>query len=316
MKYDVTIKTIMDEAEGVKTFILEGVSGTALPKFTAGSHSNIELKPGLTRAYSLVPVSDSDNAYAISVRLDPKSRGGSAYLHTEVVAGSVLSISEPANNFKLNETSEFSCFFAGGIGVTPFLSMAERLNELGRPWEMHYASRTRASCPYVKRLEALAAESKGKVFFYFDEDAGSSRLCMEKVIEGKKAFADFYCCGPVGMLDHFVALTADIKERAHLEYLASNTEASTDSSAVIECARSGKTLQLEPGRTILEVLIDNGLDVEFSCREGTCGTCEVPILEGEADHRDMILSDEEKDANESLMVCCSGAKTAKLVLDI
>ncbi len=316
MKYKIRIKGIEDQAEGVKSFVLESTSSESLRPFTPGSHINIDLADGLSRSYSLIPVAGRPDLYAIAVRLDPVGGGGSLYLHETSRQGDVLTISEPDNNFRLHEEASRTCFIAGGIGITPFISMMEALNACGSAWELHYASRSRSSAPYLERLTRLAESSGNEIHLYFDDQPDLPLLNMAAVVESAAVGTHLYCCGPSGMLDQFVDLTSEIRDRAHLEYFSSNQQAATGHEFVVELRRSGKTIVVSAGETILEALLEAGVDVEFSCREGTCGTCEVIIIEGEADHRDMLLSDQEKAANTSLMVCCSGARSERLVLDL
>ncbi|KAB7624081.1 PDR/VanB family oxidoreductase [Alkalilimnicola sp. S0819] len=315
MSTQVRVKSIIEECEGVKTFVLEAPRGVDTA-FAAGAHLDVALGAELSRSYSLVPVPGETGCYAFSVRLAPDSRGGSRHLHEAVRQGDTLWVSETRNNFALAEEAPYSYFFAGGIGITPFLSMLERLVVLDRPWELHYASRDRTSAPFLERLQRLAKASGNKVVLYFDDQGGRERWSVARIVADAAPQAHFYCCGPEGMLADFRERTAGCTERAHYEYFAADTEAATESGGELELARSGKVVKVAPGQTILEALQGAGLDVPFSCREGTCGTCEVGLLEGEADHRDMLLSEEEQAENQSLMVCCSGFKSPRLVLDL
>lgn len=311
----VLVKDIIKECEGVKTFVLEPLAAASVD-FPAGAHLEVELRPELRRSYSLVPVPGAANCYAFSVRLVPDSRGGSRRMHEAVRIGDTLRVSSLRNNFALVEDARYSCFFAGGIGITPFLSMLERLVERGRPWELHYASRSRAAAPFLERLQRLAQASGNRLMLYFDDEGGRERWSMARVVAAAESDTHFYCCGPEGMLSDFRARTAHCPERAHFEYFSSTLDAANEAGGELELARSGRVLRVSPGQTLLDALHEAGVDVPFSCREGTCGTCEVGLLAGEAEHRDMLLSDAEKAENRSLMVCCSGFKSPRLVLDL
>jgi ferredoxin-NADP reductase len=308
------VKCISFEAQGVLGFELHPVRNQPLPAFTAGAHIDLHLQNGMIRSYSLVNPQTESHRYLIAVNRDAASRGGSRYMHEHLRPGDMVMVSRPRNNFPVREDADESIFIAGGIGITPILGMVQRLESLGRNWRLHYCARTRKSAAYVEELIALGRD---KVRLNFDGEEGGQILDLTAVISGAYPTAHYYCCGPTGMLSAFERATAAIpRERVHVEYFASTLPAAVEGGFAIELAKSGRTLLVPPGRSILDVLIEARVDVPFSCAEGICGTCETRVLSGTPDHRDLVLSADEKASNRTMMVCCSGCKSEKLVLDL
>ncbi|KRB87448.1 PDR/VanB family oxidoreductase [Noviherbaspirillum sp. Root189] len=315
-KTPLRVQRIHDAALGVKLFDLVHVDECALTPFEAGAHIELQLPNHVLRSYSLLNAPGEQHRYQIAVHNSPDSKGGSRYMHESLQEGDVLLSSLPRNNFLLDESAEYSCLIAGGIGITPLLSMARRLNALGQRWELHYCARTGAHAAFADEVRALAAASGNAAYFYFDQEPGGQALDLAGLCRRVPGNAHLYCCGPKGMLDAFEQATEHCRDRAHVEYFTAKSEAALDGGFTVELARSGTTLHVPAGRSILDVVFDAGVSVPSSCREGICGTCETRILAGEADHRDALLSDAEKLANKSMMICCSGAKSKVLVLDL
>lgn len=306
------IRAIRWEAEGILSFILEPVGGGLMPSFDPGAHIDVQLAPGLTRSYSLANDPANRTHYEIGVHLSPESRGGSRHIHERWRAGDIVEISEPKNNFPLVEDAVHTVLIAGGIGITPMLPMIARLNRLGRSWELHYVAAKPNRAAYVDHV----AEHDG-VTVVFDGVPGGQRLDLQAISRNAPADAHLYCCGPSGMLDAFVAINSDRPQgHVHIEYFSAETVVATEGGYTLELARSGKTIAVEEGETMLDALLTAGIDIGFACGEGVCGTCEVKVLEGLPDHRDHFLTDADKAANRSIMVCCSGSKSSRLVLDI
>ncbi|MNZ38370.1 Phenoxybenzoate dioxygenase subunit beta [compost metagenome] len=309
------VHTIKFEADGILSYELRKLDGGALPGFSAGSHIEIYLKEGLSRCYSLLNDPSRSDSYIIAVAKDTNGRGGSRFIHENIHCGQTLEVSHPRNNFALCEAAENSILIAGGIGITPLWSMAQRLSTLGKTWDLHYIARSAEKAALAEEIRQR--ELPGNVNFIFTENSDESRDYLTGLLKEDDGKSHLYCCGPSGMIDSFINGTQHISpERVHFEFFSARNEVSLEGGFLIELAKSGKTLQIEKGKTILDVLIDNGVEIINSCREGICGACEVPLLQGQADHRDSILSEEEKEANKSIFVCCSGCKGEKLVLDI
>jgi ferredoxin-NADP reductase len=302
-------------AVGVKRFIVAPVEG-ALPDFTAGSHVSIGLGAGLWRSYSLTGTPGPAEAYEFAVGLAPDSRGGSRAMHDDVHEGDLLTLRGPHNTFPLEEHASHSLMIAGGIGITPFVSMTKRLNQLRRPWTLHYAARTRQHMAFLGELEREATAGSGELILHpDDESVGRFIDLREMAAEYETAHA--YCCGPPAMLSAYTAAFAHFPaSRVHFESFKPTETGSAGHSFQVMLARSGRVVAVPEGKSILECLEAAGLQHPYSCREGTCGTCETGVLKGTPDHRDTVLSERDRRRNDTMMVCVSRSLSAKLVLDL
>jgi vanillate O-demethylase ferredoxin subunit len=314
------VTAIRYEAQGILGFELRMPEGGELPPFSAGAHVDVHLGNGLIRSYSLANSPLQRDRYVIGVNLDRASRGGSAYMHTKVKAGDILTVGTPRNNFPLEEDAAHTVLLAGGIGITPLRSMVLRLQELGRSWELIYCARRPGGTAFFEELNAYEAGGFRRVRFNFDEQAGGQRLDMQEVFAGQPAGTHFYCCGPVSMLDAFEAAATDIApECVHVEYFAARTQVGDTASPQgfnVRLAKSGRVLPIAAGQSILDAVLDAGVRVSYSCMEGICGSCETRVMEGVPDHRDLVLTKQQQGANDRMMICCSGSKSAELVLDL
>lgn len=310
------IHAIDTPAQDVRMFTLRHAQDMLLPAFTAGAHIELKLTSELARSYSLLNAPGETHQYQIAVHNSPTSKGGSRWMHENLQMGQVVHCTEPRNHFPVNEQAEHSCLIGGGIGITPLMAMAKCLSALGKSWELHYCTRTPSHAGWMQELQALASEGNNTVTFHFDQVPGGQPLDLKATVKAASVQTHFYCCGPSGMLQAFEAATAHCLERSHVEYFSAKSEAALDGGYEIELVRSGMCLKVPSGRTILDVVTDAGINVLTSCREGICGSCETRLISGEADHRDAVLSPAEQAANESMMICCSGARSARLVLDL
>ncbi|MGV8855961.1 MAG: PDR/VanB family oxidoreductase [Devosia sp.] len=302
-------------ATTIRAVELVSADGSPLPAFTAGSHINLKLPGDLSRSYSLTNGPQTTDRYTIAVNRDAASRGGSAYIAETLKVGDVLVADAPHNTFPLVEDAELTAMFAGGIGITPMLAMIRRIEALGRPWKLFYAARNRASAAFVAELQALEAAQPGRVHFHFDDEAGKV-MPLLKLAAGVPKAAHVYCCGPSRMIDTFKASAGwRPPDNVHVEHFA-GTNAKPTTAFTVVLKRQGREFYVPAGESIMQVLEDNGIAVAHSCREGVCGTCETRVLEGECDHKDNVLSAREREANGLIMICCSGAKSERLVLDI
>lgn len=313
---EVVVTTIRLESEGVHSFELRALDGSDLPVFTAGAHVEVHMADGLVRSYSLSNAQSERDRYVIAVHFDKAGHGGSRYMHEQIRVGQRLRIGVPRNNFELNEEAEHTILIAGGIGITPLRSMMVRLNELNKPWTLYYCGRDRRAMAFYGEFKAMAHDG-ASVILHCDSEQGGRFLDIGGIISNAPANSHFYCCGPKPMLAAFEAATEKLPpERVHLEYFVAKEEAAVGGGYVVELARSKRSFEIVPGKTILDTLLDAGINVEFSCMDGICGSCETKVLAGIPDHRDSILSKAEREANTKMLVCCSGSKTAKLVLDL
>jgi ferredoxin-NADP reductase len=309
---DLRIKSATWEAPDIISYELRSTDGSLLPEFTAGAHIELKLPTGVMRSYSLLNSQCERDRYVIAVQKDRMSRGGSKWIHQNLRAGEMLSVSGPRNNFRLHEEADKSVLIAGGIGITPMLSMVERLKFLKKDWVLIFCARARNSAPFVERLQCDA-----RVRFNFDMEQGGTMLDMATLVASYGVHAHFYCCGPLSMLDAFEAAAAHLpREQVHVEYFTAAEPPATAGGFKVILAKSGREIDVLPGKTILDALNDAGIVTPYSCAEGVCGTCETFVLEGIPDHRDQILTEAEKTSNRKMMICCSGSKSGRLVLDL
>jgi tetrachlorobenzoquinone reductase len=322
--FEVEVRGIRREAETVRSFELWPLAGDSgesgeLPPFEPGAHLDVHVSADLVRQYSLTNPHER-HRYVIGVNRDPASRGGSMGMHDAVTVGTRLSVSMPRNHFPLNEAATHSVLIAGGIGITPLLAMVRRLCELGRRWDLYYCARTTSRAAFLRELRELAdTHPNGALHCVFDGEPGTEPLDIRNVLATHGAQADFYCCGPTPLMEAFTAALANVPpEKVHLEYFKA-PEISTPAEGhafTVKLARQQKSLVVAPDRSILDVLQEHGVSVMCSCREGVCGTCETAVLAGEPDHRDRVLSPEERAANHTMMICVSRCKGDALTLDI
>lgn len=315
---EVLVREISRPAEGIRGLTLVSTTGEALEPFTAGAHIDVSLPSGITRQYSLINDA-GEGCYRVCVNLDANSRGGSAWLHETLAEGDTLTISAPRNNFPLVEDAAMSILIAGGIGITPILAMVRRLAALRRPWRLYHCTRTIARTPFAEELRAIAAQGGGEVVHIHDGIPGIRPLDIGAVVAAAPAATHFYCCGPAPLMDAFAAATADVPPaNVHVEHFSNaHAAASADGPAFdVVCARSGTRVTVPAGMSILQALEVEGLAPLCSCREGICGTCETTVLDGDPDHRDMVLTPEERESNQTMMICVSRARGGELVLDI
>ena len=305
------------EAEGICSFELEAVHGGELPPFAAGAHVDVHVQPGIVRQYSLCGDPADRRRWRIAVLREAASRGGSAGMHDHVRPGTTLQVSEPRNHFPL-VPARHSLLIAGGIGVTPILSMARALNGEGRSFHMHYCTRSPARIAF--RDEIGTGAFADKVSFHFDDGEPAQKFDADHVLANSLPGTHLYVCGPSGFMDHVLGTARRLgwaEDRLHREYFAASAAASiADAAFEVRLAHSGHSLRVEANQTVLQVLLGAGIDITFSCESGVCGSCLTRVLEGTPDHRDVYLSDAEHAANDQFTPCCSRSRTPVLVLDL
>ncbi|BBB97684.1 MULTISPECIES: PDR/VanB family oxidoreductase [Bradyrhizobium] len=309
---DVRVCEVLECGRDTKAYKLQPLTSEPLPMAEAGAHIDLILPTGLIRQYSVILRRQRTEGYWIAVKKDVNSRGGSLQIHGSVIVGTILKVKAPRNNFPLDEGAPHSVLIAGGIGITPIVSMINRLVALGKSWELYYACRSRAD---LSLLEEIPAGQNAH--FHLDDESDGKYLDLSKIVGGAPAGAHFYCCGPLPLMAAFDLATADIPDqRKHVEYFTARESEPPQGGFRIKLARSGKVLNVPQGGTILDALKEAGIPVEHSCAEGICGTCETTVLAGIPDHRDSVLTPSERAANNTIMVCCSGSKSEELVLDL
>ena len=301
-------------AQDIVSLELEGIDGRPLPPFGAGDHIDVRASSSLLRQYSLTGDPAVQGRYRLGILLDPKSRGGSSAIHADFQAGHVIEIGYPRNNFPLRLNAGHSVLFAGGIGITPILSMAYALASAGRSYELHYCGRSASRLAFIDELKRFG----DNVHVHLDDGPDHQRLDINAVLSSPSASRHLYVCGPNGFMD-FVTSGAEragwSTDTVHLERFGA--EVNTDGAPfTVVVARSQVSFEVLPGEIIAEKLIAHGISVPMSCQSGVCGTCLVNVVEGMPDHRDSVQTDTEKASNRRITVCCSRSKTRRLVLDL
>ena len=314
--FSLLVHAIRYDGENTRIIELRPAAGTHLPSVEAGAHIDVHISAGLIRQYSLCNTPGETHRYVIGVALDPNSRGGSRWLHDNLQAGDTLTVGVPRNHFGLANTDAHTVLIGGGIGVTPLLSMALQLEAQQRSWSLHFAAKCTEQAPLLQAINTLAKQARyGQVSCYFSESS-ASRMDVAQVMKEAPIGSHFYCCGPVRLLDTFDKCSESYPpDHCHSERFIAEVEVAKGGYTIV-LARSGKTLYVSEEQTILDALKAEKIVVPYACAEGICGSCEVKVLEGEPDHRDDVLSDAEKARNDTIMVCCSGAFSKQLVLDL
>ncbi|WP_213954129.1 PDR/VanB family oxidoreductase [Variovorax sp. dw_954] len=309
----------------IRMFRLRTDDGSALPGFTAGAHIRVKvaLPDGKEdwRHYSLINpeakqgATEAPHEYVIAVRIEDGGRGGSRFMHQTLKEGDALTIEVPKNDFPVHDGAARAVLIAGGIGITPMISMAAQRKVQGAPVRMHYAGRSRELMAFLPELDALLA---GDLIVHTDVEAGAP-LNIEALLDGCEAADQLYVCGPKVMLDAVLAATQKrgwTHDRVHFELFTTPAVEEGDHPFEVVLAMSGKTFTVPADRTILDCMIDEGCDPMYDCKRGECGVCATPVMEGEIDHRDYVLMASEKAAGNVIQICISRAKGARLVLDV
>jgi len=305
------------EADGVLGIELRAPGGGALPSFTAGAHIDVHTPGGLCRQYSLTNDPRETGRYCLGVGLATDSRGGSRFLHEKLTVGTILQVGEPRSLFGLDPSAGEHLFIAGGIGITPILSMIRACAGTGKPWRLLYCVRSRARAAYLWDL----APHFPQVTLHVDEERAGAHPDIAAFLLSAGSRTHVYCCGPAPLMDavgRCAAAAGIAAASVHFERFAASpvATASEDRPFTVVLARTHKRLQVKSAESILATLESNGIDVPFGCREGLCGACETLVLGGDAEHRDCVLSDQQRNANASIMICVSRARSDELVLDL
>jgi ferredoxin-NADP reductase len=299
-------------ADGVVSLDLRRVDSRAMPAWTPGAHVDLLIDDVATRQYSLCGDPRDRERWRIGVLRDPDGHGSSLYIHDVLRAGDVLHVRGPRNHFELVASHRY-LFIAGGIGITPLLPMVAAAHEAGADWRLIYGGRRRRSMAFVDELAVYGT----RVEIHPQDEAGL--LDLDTLLARPDDATRIYCCGPEPLL-------AAVEQRAvrwpahalHTERFTPKPVAPPVRADAIEVvlAQSGATLLVGPDQSILQAVQAAGVPVPCSCTEGICGTCETQVLEGIPDHRDSILTDDDRAANDCMMICVSRSLTQRLVLDL
>lgn len=313
----VKVERIHQEAIDIASFKLVEPNGKTLPPFAPGCHIDVHLGSGLTRQYSLCNGPDDRDHYLIAVKRESESRGGSFMMHSQIKPGVHLSIGKPRNNFPLREAGHH-LLLAGGIGITPILSMAKHLLASGASFQVHYFTRSLEHTAFYGLLSA--AEYTGKVHFHYALEPEALRRNLRGLLSSRPENARLYICGPQPFMHLAKTSAAPAWPSAvvHVEHFGAdpNILDGPQSQFEVRLARSGGVYVVPRERTIVQVLADNGVQIEVSCEQGVCGTCLTGVLEGTPDHRDTFLTDHEKMRGDKMTPCVSRSISPVLVLDI
>jgi tetrachlorobenzoquinone reductase len=316
---DLVVTRLTHEAQDVLGLELRAPDRSELPDFTAGAHVDLFLPGGICRQYSLVNSPLEGDRYVLGIGLSPASRGGSAYLHQRLAVGDLLSVGMPRALFGVAAEASGHVFVAGGIGITPILSMIHWCEAMGEAWRLLYCVRSRARAAYAWSL----APHGERVQLHVDEESPGSAPDLQGWLRQAPQGAHVYCCGPEGLMQAVAAAASEVglaKAATHFERFTApspglETAANAGAFSVI-LQRSGLRIDVSQSESLLEALERSNVGVPFSCREGMCRSCEVPLLAGVADHRDFVLSDEDRAAQKCILPCVSRALSPELVLDL
>ncbi|MFD3702459.1 PDR/VanB family oxidoreductase [Nocardia sp. NPDC058658] len=308
---ELTVRVIdrIDEADAVFSLVLAAADGAPLPAWTPGSHIDVAVGTAGVRQYSLCGDPAEHDRWRIAVLHEPAGRGGSAQLYRTALPGTTLSVSLPRNNFELEAASAYT-FVAGGIGITPIVAMIAAAEQAGADWTLHYGARTRAHMAFGDAL----SRRYPSVRLVPQDEAGL--LPIARILAARPD-ATVYCCGPEPLLSAVEAEGARQGIAVRTErFVPRPVDTAADAAFEVRLAQTGTTLRVAADRSIVDVLESAGVSVITSCREGTCGSCETPVLDGEVDHRDSLLTAEERESGKTMMLCVSRARSQVLVLDL
>ncbi|WP_433362810.1 PDR/VanB family oxidoreductase [Actinoplanes sp. CA-142083] len=304
---DLVVRSVTPAADGVVALTLARADGQDLPDWTPGAHIDLILEDGLVRQYSLCGRTSEPGCWRVAVLHTPDSRGGSARVH-KLTAGENVRVRGPRNHFPVVSSRRY-LFLAGGIGITPLLAMIHEVSAAGAEWELHYGGRTLDSMAFTDEL------SGDRVHLVPEDSHG--RLDLSAILGTPRPDTLVYACGPEGMLAAVESQCAAWPPGSlHLERFTAREVSpdSPDSEFEVVLQHSGKTLAVPAGQSVFETVRQAGVSVLGSCLEGICGTCETEVIDGEVDHRDSVLDDEERAAGEVMMICVSRCKGSRLTL--
>lgn len=309
------------QAENIISLELGLPDGEPLPAAVAGAHIDFRLhSAGLIRQYSLAGNPADRTRYLLGVMLDPNTRGGSEAVHRDFVVGTKVSVSTPRNSFSLPDQAREVVLVGGGIGITPLLSMGHELSSRGIPFALHHCARSRSAAPFADVLQS--PPFAGVTTSYFDDCEAAGRFDARTVLDEPNPDKHLMVCGPQGFMDHVIHVAQASgwhEQQIHLERFSLPERTGSgegEREFTVRAERSGKAVRVRQNQSILDALLDAGVQVETSCEVGICGTCFYRVIEGVPDHRDEVLTPEEKASGSEIAVCCSRSLSETLILDI
>ncbi|MFW0794846.1 PDR/VanB family oxidoreductase [Gordonia sp. CPCC 205515] len=310
---DVIVSDIVQETPTIKTLYLSKPDGTSVGSYSPGAHIDILGPTALTRQYSLCSRPDGRESFAVAIKREANSRGGSVALH-ELQVGDTLQISEPRNLLGIFDDAQHHVLVAAGIGITPMLSMARYMDVHDISFELHYFARTAEEAAFLPILQDRCPE---KLHAHLGVTRDEQEVLLKAAFAGIDPNTHVYVCGPDGFMTKVVALAEQYvpADAVHFEAFHAGEQPGTDANTGFEVELDGETYQVPADKSIVEVLEENGCDVDTSCQEGICGTCIMQVLQGDPEHRDNVLTKAERESGEVMAVCVSRTKGPKLVLD-
>ncbi|MBZ7924238.1 PDR/VanB family oxidoreductase [Ensifer adhaerens] len=313
---DVVVTRRSRETASVAMIEFASATDELLPPFAAGDHVDVHLAEGLTRQYSLCNAPGERDIYRLGVMLANKSRGGSRTMHALKV-GEKCRISRPRNAFRLREDAAKSILIGGGIGITPLMAMAYRLSDLGAAFELHYSARSKLHAAFYKSLSKSPFGSN--IRWHFDNADGKTTFNPYESLADPSDSAHLYVCGPSGFMDYIREKAEELgwkRENVHYETFEALGPGADAREFVIHAKRSARDITVRANQTAAQALSESGMRISVSCEQGICGTCMVPLLDGEADHKDSYQTQAERTENPRFALCCSRAISSRIVLDI
>lgn len=315
--FKVRVAEVLEETSNIKSFRLTRTDGASFDPYAAGAHIDLVGPTAVMRQYSLVSPPYEADSYIVAVKREADSRGGSAALHDQIEVGDELEISAPRNLMEVAKDADRHVLVAAGIGVTPMISIAYHLHREGEQFELYYFARSREEAAFTDLLQERSGFGD-HVHIHFGLSRDEQPAVLEQAFAPLTAGSHVYTCGPEGFMDRVrdIAGQKVSEDNVHIEHFQVGDLVDTDEDMTFEVELdSGEVFEVPPGRSIVDVLANNGIEVDTSCREGICGTCVMGVLEGVPDHRDHCLSTSEKKANDQMATCVSRAKSPRLVLE-
>ncbi|WP_208539280.1 PDR/VanB family oxidoreductase [Algihabitans albus] len=315
--FDLVVESVRRDTPLIRSFVLSAADGEPLPEIDPGAHLRVVLPDGRDRPYSLVALPELEAAgkWALGVRLEDPGQGGSRYMHA-LAQGDRIRTSAPINNFPLSIGPASPVLIAGGIGVTPLVSMAAKLARHGKSFALHYAARSRDHFAFLEELRTICGD---RLSLHPDDDPDLA-LDISALIASLQSETPIYVCGPAPMIDRVKAEAAargrDPEKLRYELFTAPVADPQGDAAFQVELKSTGQVFDVPPGKSIIDVLESGGVDLLYDCQRGDCGVCQTVVLEGLPDHRDAVLSDAERASNKLMQICVSRAKSPKLVLDL
>ena len=318
---DLTLKVdqIIDESSNVKSFVLSNAAGGYLPPFTAGAHIDVTvtLEDGSsdTRSYSISSDPEVTSTYTLGVLRETAGKGGSAYMHDKVTVGDKIESTAPKNHFPIDEEAEDHLLIAGGIGITPILSMARKLTRTQANFDMHYAARTPEDMAFKTDVESVCGENGT---LYFDGGDPAKGVNLKELLSHRPAGRHLYVCGPTGLIEGVRDTAKELgwpENTVHFEVFKPVELDGEDHEIEVILAQSGETYMVPADVSILDHLLDKGIDIDWDCKMGICGLCATKLLAGEPDHRDYVLTEDERNDEQQFCPCISRAKGASITLE-